>query len=338
MTLGLPPQTAGILEMIPSLPIHSSVLIPLVAGLFLAALMLRAQRLTKQSGQQTRGLTTRQARTARRRASRKRARSAGPNDRGTEMSRINAEESSRPGAGAQETSPEGFRIRWGRTLLTAAGLLAIIGGIGSAIAVPFVSALTWTVPAVFGAVLVASLISLRASAVVRRRAHRRARVERAMRDAMSPEPQVSRDAPPTSAASAAPDDAEQQAAPPFNALNADEAGQGGPDSLVTLDEDGLPDSADRLFAHRDAAVQHQHLSSTGARSEETWDVRSVPAAHYMVAAKAERPEPEPLQQQAPVPSAGVKLKQTAASPERAAGGSDSQESINLDQVLQRRRA
>lgn len=61
MTLGLWPQMAGIIDMIPSLPIHSSVLIPLVAGLFLAALILRAQRLPKQSGQQNLGLTTRQA-------------------------------------------------------------------------------------------------------------------------------------------------------------------------------------------------------------------------------------------------------------------------------------
>lgn len=350
MTLGLWPQMAGIIDMIPSLPIHSSVLIPLVAGLFLAALILRAQRLPKQSGQHNLGLTTRQAHAARRRAYRSgRLRSAERDNRETQMSSINAKES-RPSS-SQGRGPEGesFRIHWGRTIFAAVGLLALLIGSGTALAVPLVTAMTWTVPAICAAVLVASLVSLQVTAAVRRRAQRRDRVERAMREAMNPEPQVRQQAHtvPTAAethAQQSPEVAEagQRRSGPFDALSADEAGQGGPDSLVTLDADGLPDSADRLFSHQDApAVIFDQVPSVvhpSPGSAETWDVRTVPAAHYMVAAKAERPDPEPLAKQEPVPSQDVKLKQPAASPEKPAASSGSQESINLDQVLQRRRA
>ncbi|NDK30938.1 hypothetical protein [Nesterenkonia haasae] len=351
MTLGLWPQMAGIIEMIPSLPIHSSVLIPLVAGLFLAALILRAQRLPKQSEQQHRGMTTRQARAARRRAYRSgRLRSAGRDNRGTQMSSIDAKESGRPNTQASSPGAQPFRIHWGRTILAAVGLVALLIGIGSALAVPFVTAMTWTVPGVSATVLLAALVSLQVTAARRRRAQRRDRVERAMREAMNPHPQV-RQQPHTPAAAEETDAQEQPSTAvaadgrrsgPFDALSADPAGNGGPDSLVTFDADGLPDSADRLFSQPDSPTpifnQTPSVGHPASTSGESWDVRTVPAAHYMVAAKAERPAPEPLEEQDPVRSSDVKLKQPAASPEKPAPSSGPQESINLDQVLQRRRA
>jgi hypothetical protein len=350
MTLSLRPQLTGIIEMIPSLPIHSSVLIPLVAGLFLAALILRAQRLPTQAEGQNQGLTTRQARTARRYVYRSRGlRGAGRDNKGTQMSRINAEDTTRHNPGPRAPSSDGFRIHWGRSILAAMTLIALIGGIGTAVAAPFLTGLTWAVPAVFAGVLVASLVSLRVSAVARRRARRRERVERAMREAMNPEPQATRHTPETVQPEAAPGTAEasptvaaRQLTGPFDALSADEAGKGGPDSLVTIDADGLPESADRLFgpqgSPRHVTDQEASAVGSGSGSAEPWDVRSVPAAHYMVAAKAERPEPEPLQEPAPVPSSEVKLKQSAPSPEQPEVSPAAQQSINLDKVLQRRRA
>ncbi|WP_147383508.1 hypothetical protein [Nesterenkonia natronophila] len=350
MTLSLRPQLTGIIEMIPSLPIHSSVLIPLVAGLFLAALILRAQRLPKQAERRNQGLTTRQARTARRYVYRSRGlRGAGRDNKGTQMSRINAEDTTQGNPGKSARNSDGFRIYWGRSILAAVTLIAMIGGIGTAVAAPFLTGLTWVVPAVFAAVLLTSLASLRVSAVVRRRAGRRERVERAMRQAMNPEPQATRHKPETvqsevepSAAEGSPRVAARRFTGPFDALSADESGKGGPDSLVTIDADGLPESADRLFgpegSPRQVADQESSPVRSGPGSAEPWEVRSVPAAHYMVAAKAERPEPEPLNEPAPVPSSEVKLKPSAASPESPEVNPAPQQAINLDKVLQRRRA
>jgi hypothetical protein len=350
MTLSLRPQLAGIIEMIPSLPIHSSVLIPLVAGLFLAALILRAQRLPKEAERQNQGLTTRQARTARRYVYRSRGlRSAGRDNKGTRMSNINAEDTRRHQPRRRAPSSDGFRIHWGRSILAAVTLIALIGGIGTAVAAPFLAGLTWAVPVVFAAVLVASLAGLRVSAVVRRRARRRERVERAMREAMNPEPQATRHQPhaaepevESGPAKRSPTVAARQFTGPFDALSADETGKGGPDSLVTIDADGLPESADRLFglqgSPRNVTDQEPSAVGGGSGSAEPWEVRSVPAAHYMVAAKAERPEPEPLHEPAPAPSSEVKLKQSAPSPEQPELSPAPQQSINLDKVLQRRRA
>lgn len=265
------------------------------------------------------------------------------------MSRIDATESSRPSQRRSGRDAEAFRIHWGRTVLAVIGLLAIIGGVGTAVVAPFAAGLSWSVPALFAAVFAASLVSLQVTAAVRRRARRRERVERAMRDAMDHQPLTVR-TPPATAASVSrrgehelhSDAASAQGSGPFNALTSDQAGKGGPDSLVALDADGLPDNADRLFGEHSAAASATNHETEAVHvkpsSAETWDVRAVPAAHYMVAAKAERPEPEPLEKQEPVPSSGVKLKQSAASPEKPELATGAQESINLDQVLQRRRA
>ncbi|TLP76806.1 hypothetical protein [Nesterenkonia sphaerica] len=347
MTLSLPPQLTGFIELIPSLPIHSSVLIPLVAGLFLAALILRAQRLPAQAGPKGQGLTTRQARAGRRFVYRSRGLpGAERENKGKTMSRRHThDDAAADTPAAAAPSAPGFRIHWGRSILAATALLALLGGIGTAVAAPFLAGLSWAVPAICALVLVAALASLRVSAVVRRRTQRRQRVEQAMREAMGPPPQQSPEAvAQTDAASAdvRAGAAEQRRTGPFDALSGDRTGRGGPDSLVSIDADGLPESPERLFgahssAQKSAQQQLESLRPSAAPAE-PWEVRSVPAAHYMVAAKAERPEPEPLEEPAPAPSSEVKLKQSAASPEKPEVRPAEEESINLDQVLRRRRA
>lgn len=130
---------------------------------------------------------------------------------------------------------------------------------------------------------------------------------------------------------------------PFDALAADDAGQGGPDSLVSLDEDGLPEDEQRLFGEQAAAIpfdQSEDHAEPVPDQRQPWQPREVPQAHYMVAERAERPEAEPIQTQQPEPTSEVKLKQPAAAP--AAPDEQSvdaeQHSIDLDAVLKRRRA
>lgn len=351
MTLGLRPEPAGIIDMIPSLPIHTSVLIPLIVGLFLAALILRAQRLPSRPLPQN-GLTARRARMARRRVQRsRRLRGVGTANRGTQMSTTVRTEMK------QNDAQGSFRIYWGRTAFALLGLLALFGGLATAIAVPFVASLTWIVPAICAGVLVVSVVCLQVMAVVRRRKNRRRRVERAMQDAMDARPEdddaelAQRQ---QSAAAAAAElgissrPAEgTRAQRPFDVMGTDRTGKGGPDSLLSLDEDGLPTTAERLFDHGGRAAepavfdQSQTPHSGEPTVEEPWDPREVPSAKYMVAEKVQRPDPEPLGEQKPAPSGEVKLNQQAGapqSPEQAEQNVASQQSMNLDSVLRRRRA
>lgn len=371
MMLGLRLTPAGIIEMIPSLPIHSSVLIPLVAGLFLAALILRAQRLPRQQLPQNPGLTTRQARAARRYVQRSRTRRAAPpaaehtetrgaqmtarNDVNNDGSRLSREKTgariesseaiegvSAGGANAASTSA-GFTIHWGRTLLALVGALALLGMLGTGLLAPFTAAVTWAAPALCAAVLVLSLISLQVTAAARRRSKRRARVEQAMAEAMNASPEVAAEVAQRqrSAAAAAAGLGIEPAGPGqlFDALSA-AGGKGGPDSLINHDADGLPDSAERIFGDKKPTADPVFFDQSAA---EPWELREVPAAKYMVAEKAERPEPEELEQPEPAPASSVKLKQpAAASPQQPSEQTGEQttakQQLNLDSVLARRRA
>ena len=134
---------------------------------------------------------------------------------------------------------------------------------------------------------------------------------------------------------------------PFDALSAEPGSRGGPDSLISLDEDGLPTSAERLFAASDSAgrTEANDQSQTSRPAEpgttESWNIREVPSAKYMVAEKAPRSEPEPLEPEHPAPAGEVKLKQQPGTPpntEQPADSAAPQESMNLNTVLRRRRA
>ncbi|WP_300343858.1 hypothetical protein [Nesterenkonia sp.] len=324
MTLGPRPESAGVIDWIPSLPIHSSLLIVVIAGLFLAALMLRAQRLPAQS-QRRAGLTTRQARAARRRVLAERPQTSEP---GADVTTDAREETRRSHENAS------FRIHWGRTLLALTGCLALLGAAGTAVAA-WLTGLAWTVPAVCAGAFLLSLAGLQAAAAVRRRRARRARVERAMQEAMTvPEEtaeQISRQQRVAAQAEA------PQRVRPFDALSSDAEGLGGPDSLVTLDEDGLPENPERLFGKQAAKDPEaaEALFDQSAPAED-WQPREVPQPKYLVAEKVERPEPEPVAEEpAPTPSADTKLKQPSAA---AAPKPEPEPSMDLDEVLKRRRA
>lgn len=368
MTLGPRSETVGVIESIPSLPIHSSVLFVAIAGLFLAALILRARRLPAQS-QRAAGLTVGQARRARRRVQRRMKRRRMPSAdherqkiTGAEVTTLAREgtmsqttQRSAENRGAEAAAPQ-FRIHWGRTLLSLTAVVALLVAITTAV-IAVAGPLAWTLPAASAGVFLLSMAGLQVSAAARRRRKRHQRIEHAMRDAMNADPHVREEIAQRqrSASVAGAQLGITEKTAPFDALSADIAGHGGPDSLVKLDEDGLPDNADRLFGDQAAKATQGTAASTAQQaapaalfdqstesSTTTWEPREVPHPKYLVAAKAERPEPQPLEApQSPAPSADTKLKQPAApaapqSPEDEAPAAPP--SIDLDAVLKRRRA
>lgn len=256
-------------------------------------------------------------------------------------------------AAPQRSAPAGrFRIHWGRTLLAATAALGTLAGLATVLAA-WLTALPWSVPIICGVVVLLSLGALQVSAALRRRRKRRARVEHAIQDAMNSQPQVREETElrQRSAAEAGAALGITAESAPFDALSSDSAGHGGPDSLVTLDEDGLPQDAERLFGERagqadQAAQSGSALFDQGSENQSTaaaqsWTPRAVPHPKYLVAEKVERAEPEPLvAPQEPAPSPDTKLKQPAAPAAQSeeAESSAGEGSIDLDAVLKRRRA
>ncbi len=333
MTLGLDRTEAAIINAIPSLPIHSSALLALIAGLFLAALVIRAQRVSAQppAPQKTQGLPARRARAARRRVQNRRRQVAERRERRANMT---------------VTTNDTFTIHWGRTLVALAGVLALLTAAVTGVlaaAGPLAAAVPLTALGVF----VLSLAMLRTMAVVRRRRRRLERIDAAMHEAMYPQ-----------SAAAGRSSAASGAAAPFDALSSDLRGVGGPNSLQQVDEDGLPVEVERTFSetsdHQVLSQQEQDRQVTAAaaqaaqraaHSQGRWEPREVPRPKYLEAEKAERALPEPLAAEEPKrPSTEVKLspavqaappQQTEKSAEKAAA---KDRSMDLDEVLKRRRA
>src|SRR5699024_572805 len=162
--------------------------------------------------------------------------------------------------------------------------LSLLAALGTTVAA-WLTPLGWGIPAVCGLVTLLSLVALQVSAAVRRQRKRRARVDLAIQDAMNTEPQVREDAVlrqrSATEAGAALGITEEA---PFDALTADSAGHGGPDSLVTLDEDGLPPDAERLFGAR-AAFDQEGADQRSAPADQSWTPREVPHPKYLVAEK-----------------------------------------------------
>ncbi|GAA1454679.1 hypothetical protein GCM10009618_20960 [Nesterenkonia lacusekhoensis] len=328
MTLGLDRTEAAIINAIPSLPIHSSVLLVLVAGLFLAALVVRAQRVSARqpAPQKRRGLSARRARAAR---------------RGVQRLRRQVLERRERRANMTVTTDSTFTIRWGRTLVALVGVVALLTAVVTGVLAAAGSVLAATPLTALG-VFVLSVVTLRSMAVVRRRRQRRRRIESVMREAMYPDAE----------------DPALRPAPvgaPYDALSSDVRGVGGPNSLQQVDEDGLPVEVERTFGqtadeHAAAVEQARRAAAQGAAAQAAavqpqgaWEPREVPKPKYLEAEKAQRPLPQPLvQEEAKRPSTEVRLSPSAqAAPPQKTGQKQKTEksrSMDLDEVLKRRRA
>ncbi|WP_218221607.1 hypothetical protein [Nesterenkonia sp. Act20] len=338
--LGIAHTESAFLAAVEGLPIPSSALIALIAVLFLGTLVLRGQRQDSSYAAAAQASSEETPITA-----------AHPHiHRGANMS---ANTESSPGTGHTEsaesrtesataetpspvTAPStpastestdrastGFHLHWGRITVALIGVLALLSAVVTGILTPL-TALPVAVPLASGGVFLLALVTMRTMAVVRRRRSRRRRVQAAIDEAMNP-PQAR---PWESTADKG----------LFDALSADERGAGGPNSLQQIDEDGLPVGLERTFSpeHADSGP----VLGTAAEPIGPWQPRAVPRPKYLDLDKAERLEPAPLPVEAPAPTSDAKLTQRrfVETPAAAEETPPQEDSLNLDEVLKRRRA
>ncbi|TWD57215.1 hypothetical protein OUO20_10570 [Arthrobacter sp. FX8] len=240
-----------------------------------------------------------------------------------------------PGAGAASTPPPArLRIRYGRTALALVGLLSLVTAFISGILAAFGIG-SPALPILCTVLTVGSVALLRMLAV----RDRKAKVNAAFRSAMSAparRPETADAIPPKpEAAPARPD------SPLFDA----EAGQAGIKRLtaVELREAAL---AVAVAAGDTSAAEAAPATPAGT----PWEPVEVPKPVYVDAAKAKRPEPQPLElPEAPKAVGKPSLKQGAAGVQAAESAEAQQVAdqqltkaqsalSNLDDVLQRRRA
>lgn len=228
---------------------------------------------------------------------------------------------------ASTPAPAKLRIRYGRTALALVGLLSLLTAFISGVLLPFGIG-SPALPVTCALLTVGSVALLRWLAV----RDRKAKVNAAFRSAMSAP------APRHDEAVAVPPKPEAAPARPESPLFDAEAGQAKvkPLTAVELREAALA-----------VAVAAGDTSAAAAASGTPWEPVEVPKPVYVEAAKAERPEPEPLElPEAPKAVGKPSLKKGAAAPaaEAAAAAeaqqlSKAQKALsNLDDVLQRRRA
>ncbi|EXF24229.1 hypothetical protein BG28_07785 [Nesterenkonia sp. AN1] len=366
--LGMEHTESAFLSTVQGLPIPSSALMALIAVLFLGTLVLRGQRqatsladaapaahpaptraaasslaATPASTEPMIGPTAQPDthRGATMSSSTDLPSSASSSHR-TDSTRSDSARTGSTPAGSSSQPGSGFHLHWGRTVVALLGAIAALSAVVTGILAPL-TAVPAAVPLSAAVVFLLALVALRTMAVLRRRSLRRARVQSAIDEAMNPL-QGTDWVNPTEAGL-------------FDALSADGRGTGGPDSLQQTDEDGLPVGLERTF---DAEVQASGpVLGEAAEPVGPWQPRAVPRPKYLDLDKAQRIEPEALAGQTPAPRSDVKLtqrrfldttppaEQTPAAEEAAVQhptASRSQvkapkrDSMNLDEVLKRRRA
>jgi len=239
------------------------------------------------------------------------------------------------GAGTASTQPPAqFRIRYGRTALALVGLLSLVTAFISGVLAAFGIG-TAALPLLCTVLTVGSVALLRFLAV----RDRKAKVDAAFRSAMSAparRPEMGEAIPPKPEAAPA-----RPESPLFDA----EAGEAKIKRLtaVELREAAL---AVAVAAGDTSAAQAAPATPAGT----PWEPVEVPKPVYVEAAKAKRPEPQPLElPDAPKAVGKPSLKKGAAGVQAAEAAEAQQLSdqqlakgqsalSNLDDVLQRRRA
>ncbi|WP_372698046.1 hypothetical protein [Arthrobacter sp. JSM 101049] len=231
----------------------------------------------------------------------------------------------RPRTAAPQQAP--FRIRYGRLGVALAGVLAVVLLVVGGVLAPF-GVVSGLVPLVAAFVLAGSFVGLRALAVRDRRRKVLARMDAVFHEAM------------------------HSSTPTETVVR---------HTATTVFDAREQDAPER--AVHEAAAPHARTAPAAAPAPRTWDPVAVPKPSYVGAAKAERPAPEPLpaaEQKKPqkvtsilqetriaeqsahladrdasaghAPEATPITEAPARRPAPATGG------INLDAVLQRRRA
>lgn len=206
----------------------------------------------------------------------------------------------------------GFRVKWDRTALAAIALVAALTFIGTGVAAAF-GAGTLLVAGISALVAVAAVAALRALAVRDRKKRADRRIEDAFDEAMSPALPAAGS---TAAGSTAVFDAASGGSRP--AASAPAGRPASPSAGRQTAEPSEPSEA----AGPDATV-----------------LPSVPRPTYLDAGEAHRPEPAPLKTpEIPMASPGVKLKSGVSAEYRARVEATANRTLDLDKVLERRRA
>ncbi|MHA7178618.1 hypothetical protein ACX80J_00730 [Arthrobacter sp. MDB2-24] len=261
-----------------------------------------------------------------------------------------------PSAAQPGLSPRPFTPRWGRIAVALVGLLALCAALVTLV-LGAVGIVSFFVPLACVGLAAAAVAVLRLLAV----RSREARVNRAFADAMAPvrEPAPERTgvAPPVPSAPKRPTalfDAEEAAERPLTAMERRTAALAG-SSVLNLHDQTAPAEASEgseTSGGTEASEGTDAAQPTGATA---WAPVEVPRPTYVDAAKAERQAPAPLDlPEAPKPSTRTPIKaseaaaRVAAAADTAAASADSTDAssgsdpatgrINLDDVLQRRRA
>ncbi|MDQ4491158.1 hypothetical protein RBS60_13225 [Sinomonas sp. ASV486] len=220
--------------------------------------------------------------------------------------------------------PPRLRIRWGRLGVALGGLAALLAT-AVTLALMLLGVPGW-IPAVCAAAAVGSVAILRTLAL----RDRKRRVDDAFREAMTANA-VDPSPPPSPRVPAEVFDAGREPEPAPRAMSREEL------RAIALE-----------VAKASQATADEAAKASG-EGEAAWDPVEVPKPSYLEAAKAERPEPAPLEVPAdPQPQGHPTLKPRAEGPEpgtvpgvpalapRPAGRAGALG--NLDEVLQRRRA
>lgn len=229
-----------------------------------------------------------------------------------------------------------LRIHYGRTSIALLGLLSLVTALVSAVLLPFGLG-SPALPLICAGITAASVVLLRALAVRRRKAKVNAAFRSAMGAAERKPAPVDR-IPPRPQAAPAP---ARPDSPVFDA----EAHQ---PRVKPLTAGELREAA--LAVAIAAGDTSAAAPSSEAPSGTPWEPVEVPKPVYVEAAKAERPEPKPLElPEAPKATGKPSLKQGAAGAAAVAAADAQQLNApqltkaqsalsNLDDVLQRRRA
>ena len=231
-----------------------------------------------------------------------------------------------PAAGA-------FRIRYGRTAIALVGLLSLVTAFVSGVLLIFGLGAP-VLPLACLALTFGSVVLLRGLAV----RDRRAKVNAAFRSAMTAPARR------PAAAGNVPPKPEAAPAKPDNPLFDAEAHQPKVKPLTAME---LREAALAVAVAAGDSSAAAAGAAAAASASATWEPVEVPKPVYVEAAKAERPDPEPLELPASPKAVGKpSLKQGAAAAPPAAPAaaegpqlSKAQSALsNLDDVLQRRRA
>jgi hypothetical protein len=248
-------------------------------------------------------------------------------------------------AAVRDSGPRPFRVRYGRLAVALAGAAALPAA--AVFAVLAVSGMisAAAAPAALG-VFAAAVMLLRLSAV----REQRARADRAFERALAPAPHADRG---PAAAHTRTDGARNRI------FNADDGASAAADTVAADSAAAASDSPGSAGGQQQLSVAELRAAAleVAAQAGDTaapvmagaaWQPVEVPKPMYVEAAKAPRQEPAPLElPEAPRPAGRTPIKHAAAA-SRVTGGAAVQQAgasgdtgtgrLNLDAVLQRRRA